>query len=45
MALSNLKEVIDEPTKEAKAFIDATYIQLQELGEGNNLHLNYDNTN
>jgi len=37
MALSNLKEVIDEPTKEAKAFIDATYIQLQELGEANNL--------
>ncbi|WJX10367.1 hypothetical protein P8452_01102 [Trifolium repens] len=36
MALSNLKEVIEEPTKEAKSFINATYIQLQELNEPNN---------
>ncbi|CAJ2674319.1 homeobox protein knotted-1-like 1 [Trifolium pratense] len=36
MALSNLKEVMEEPTKEAKAFINATYIQLQELNEANN---------
>lgn len=37
MALDKLKEVIEEPTKEANAFINSTYIQLKELDEGNNL--------
>ncbi|CAL5206820.1 unnamed protein product [Lathyrus oleraceus] len=37
MALGKLKEVIEEPAKEANAFINATYIQLKELDEGNNL--------
>lgn len=36
MALSKLKEAIGEPTKEATAFINATYIQLKELNEPNN---------
>ncbi|CAK8570446.1 unnamed protein product [Lathyrus sativus] len=37
MALGKLKEVIEEPAKEANAFINATYIQLKELDEGNHL--------
>ncbi|KAJ1418360.1 hypothetical protein SESBI_15860 [Sesbania bispinosa] len=36
VALSKLKEAIEEPTKEAKAFINATYAQLKELNEANN---------
>ncbi|XP_004498724.1 homeobox protein knotted-1-like 6 [Cicer arietinum] len=43
MALSKLKEAIEEPTKEAKAFINATYIQLKELGDANNPQINCDN--
>ncbi|KAL5070962.1 hypothetical protein RYX36_021849 [Vicia faba] len=37
MALDKLKELIEEPTKEANAFINSAYIQLKELDEGNNL--------
>ena len=38
MALSKLKEAIEEPTKETKAFINATYNQLKELNEQNKQH-------
>ncbi|RDX98321.1 Homeobox protein knotted-1-like 1, partial [Mucuna pruriens] len=33
MALSKLKEAIEEPTKETNAFIRATYVELKELNE------------
>ncbi|CAJ1932710.1 unnamed protein product [Sphenostylis stenocarpa] len=35
MALSKLKEAIEEPTKETNAFIRATYLQLKQLDELN----------
>jgi len=35
MALSKLKEAIEEPTKETNAFIRATYHELKQLDEVN----------
>ncbi|KAK7308644.1 hypothetical protein VNO77_42264 [Canavalia gladiata] len=39
IALSKLKEAIEEPTKETIAFIRATYLQLNELNEPNHPQL------
>ncbi|XP_057443816.1 protein KNATM-like [Lotus japonicus] len=39
MTLKTLKEATEEPAKEAKSFINTTYIQLKELSEANNPEL------
>lgn len=36
MALSNLKEALEEPTKQTKAFIDSMHVELKELSKPNN---------
>ncbi|KAI9091331.1 hypothetical protein K1719_028142 [Acacia pycnantha] len=36
MALSSLKEAIEEPTKETRAFINSMHVELKELSNNNN---------
>ncbi|XP_028752539.1 homeobox protein knotted-1-like 1 [Neltuma alba] len=43
MALSSLKEAIEEPTKEARAFINSMHVELKELCNPN--HTNNNNHN
>ncbi|KAI9074968.1 hypothetical protein K1719_043018 [Acacia pycnantha] len=40
MALSKLKEAIEEPTRETKAFINGMYIDLKDLTDDNNIQPN-----
>ncbi|KAF7827600.1 homeobox protein knotted-1-like 1 [Senna tora] len=45
MALSNLKEAIEQPTKEANSFINSMHLQLNELSKPNNNNNNNNNNN